>query len=601
MYYTFGPFCLDATERLLLRDGRVVPLSRKALSTLLVLVLSNGHVVEKDALMNEVWPEEFVEEGNLAQHIFMLRKALGETSDSPRYIETVPRRGYRFLGLVRQHNDGPPPTPSQPQRLQAEVEASRPPHLLAVLPFVNTDRDPKTEYLADGITESIINSLSQLPRLRVVSRSAVFRYKGKALDGRTAGTEMGVDAVVVGEVNVRNGRLLIHAEMVDVANGWQLWGANYDRVAKDIFDVQDEIAKQITATLRLRLSGDEEQLLTKRYTESTEAYNAYLKGRFFWNKCTQQGLEKSVDYFQRAVLLDPTYAVAYAGIAASYFRLATTYLPPQEAFPKSKAAAIKAFELDDRLSEAHATLGIVKMRCDWDWNSARQELERAVEISPEYATGHQWYGNYLDSIGEFEDALREKRRALKIDPLSLSINVSIGTTFWMMGQAGEAMRSAYEVLEMDKNFPTAHLLLGVASEVTGNSSQTITNMERAREIDDVPVFQAYLGRAYALSGMDSKARAIIDDLIAQSARRYVSAYGIALIQDGLGATELTFDWLEKAYRDRDEFLCWLKVDPRFAHLRSEERFKDLLRRVFRNADVNKVDRASLTLPKGGNN
>ena len=292
-----------------------------------------------------------------------------------------------------------------------------------------------------------------------------------------------------------------------------------------------------------------------------------------------------MDYFRRAVQLDPTYAVAYAGIAAAYFRLATTYLPPQEAFPKSKAAAMKALELDDRLSEAHATLGIVKMRCDWDWDSARQELERALEISPEYATGHQWYGVYLDSIGEFEEALREKRRALKLDPLSLSINVSIGTTFWMMRQTGEALRSAYEVLEMDKNFPTAHLLLGVTSELAGTSSQSIANMERACEIDDTPIFQAYLGRAYALSGLDDKATTIIDDLIAQSARRYFSAYGIALIQDGLGATEVTFDWLEKAYRDRDEFLCWLKVDPRFEHLRSDERFKDLLRRIFSNQAV----------------
>jgi TolB-like protein len=579
MYYTFGPFCLDAKERLLLRDGRVVPLAPKALSTLLVLVLSNGHVVGKDVLMNEVWPEEFVEEGNLAQHIFMLRRALGETIDSPRYIETVPRRGYRFLGAVRQHSDGSSSTQSQPPRRQPDAEASRPPHLLAVLPFVN-DRDPKTEYLADGITESIINSLSQLPRLRVMSRSAVFRYKGKTLDARLAGTELGVEAVLVGEVNVKDGGLLIRAEMVDVANGWQLWGANYDRVAADIFDVQSEIAKQITTTLRLRLSGDEKQMLTKRYTESTEAYNAYLKGRYFWNKCTRQGLEKSVDCFQRAVQLDPSYAVAYAGIAASYFRMATIYLPPQEAFPKSKAAAIKALELDDLLSEAHATLGMVKMRCDWDWDAARQEFERALEISPGYATAYQWYGNYLDSIGEFADALREKRRALKLDPVSPSINVSIGTTFWMMGQAGEALRSVYEALEMDKSFPPALLLLGVTSELTGNFSQSIANMERAREVEDAPIAQAYLGRAYAVAGMDDKAKVIIEELIAQSARRYVSAYGIALIHDGLKATDLTFDWLEKAYNDRDEFLCWLKVDPRFEHLRSDTRFKDLQRRIF---------------------
>jgi TolB-like protein len=285
MYYSFGPFCLDATERLLLRDGRVVPLPPKALSTLMVLVLTNGHVVEKDVLMKEVWPDEFVEEGNLAQHIFTLRRALGETTESPKYIETVPRRGYRFLADVRQHTGGSSSIESQPHRRQPDAEASRSPHLLAVLPFFNTDRDPKTEYLADGITESIINSLSQLPRLRVMSRSAVFRYKGKPLDARLAGTELGVEALLVGEVNVRNGELHIRAEMVDVANGWQLWGENYDRVAEDIFDVQDEIAKQITATLRLRLSGDEEQLLTKRYTESAEAYNAYLKGRYFWNKC----------------------------------------------------------------------------------------------------------------------------------------------------------------------------------------------------------------------------------------------------------------------------------------------------------------------------
>lgn len=437
--FKFGRFALDADDRMLLCEGRRVPLAPKVLQTLLVLVRNRGHVVEKTSLMQEVWPDDAVEEGNLAQHIFTLRKVLG---DSAHFIETVPGRGYRFV--------------------------------------VSVDSNQKT------------------------------------------------------------------AQMSAARNG-------------------------------LNTKQESRQ---PQHAEPDSAYKHYLRGRFFWSKCSKESLEKSLDCFHQALALEPGYAAAYAGLADSYFRLSTSYWPPKEAYPKAMAAVLKALELDETLAEAHAVLGIIKTRCDWDWIAAQKAFERAIEINPDYPTAHQWYGNYLDSLGRFEDALREKMRALELDPLSLSIHVSIGTTYWMMERAPEAMGKIYDALEMDKNFLPAVLQLGFVNELSGNLSQSIDNLEQALELDDSPTIQGCLGRTYALAGLRDKAEAIINSLKAQSARRYVSAYVLALTTEALGSAEDTFTWLEKAYADHDEFLCWIEVDPRLKSLRTDTRYLDLVNRVF---------------------
>jgi DNA-binding winged helix-turn-helix (wHTH) protein/lipoprotein NlpI len=434
--FRFGRFSLDANERMLLCEGRRVPLAPKVLQTLLILLRHKGHVVEKTSLLQEVWPDDFVEEGNLAQHIFTLRKVLGDSADDPQFIETVPGRGYRFVARVDSNHKATPVS------------------------------------------------------------------------------------------------------------------AAHDRVGQ-------------------QPSG-----------ELDGAYKHYLRGRYFWNKCSKESLEKSLDCFHQALAISPRYAAAYAGLADSYFRLSTSYWPPKDAYPKAMEAVLMALELDETLAEAHAVLGIIKTRCDWDWVAARNAFERAIEINPNYPTAHQWYGNYLDSLGRFEDALREKNRALELDPLSLSIHVSLGTTYWMMGKAPEAMGKIYDALEMDKNFLPAVLQLGFVHELSGNISQSIDNLEQALEMDDSPTIQGCLGRAYALAGLRYKAKAIINSLRAQSGRRYVSAYVLALTTQPLGSVDDTFACLEKAYEDHDEFLCWIKVDPRLNSIRDDTRYFDLVNRVF---------------------
>ncbi len=415
-FYDFGPFRVDTRERVLLRDGQPVALTPKAFDTLLVLVRQSGHVVEKDQPMKAVWPETFVEEANLTQNIFALRRVLGEKVDGPKYIETVPRRGYRFVARVREFIDATaaPPESTATAHVYNRSKAATT-NLLAVLPFINDSADPKMEYLSDGITESIINSLSQLPRLHVMSRNAVFRYKGKELHAQRIGKELGVDSVLVGKVNNLDGRLLISAELVDVANGWQLWGENYDRESSDILEVQNDITRQLSAALRLRLTGDEEQRLTKRYTESPEAYEAYLKARHCWSRYTREGLTQAIGYFRQAIELDPNYALAYAGAVDCYLRLATNYIPPADALP---TAATPHEETDGALPEDSASAAMVKLRYEWDRKSAERELKRAIELKSTYPTAHQWYAAYLFSLELFQQTLAKPSPAGKPQPIA---------------------------------------------------------------------------------------------------------------------------------------------------------------------------------------
>jgi TolB-like protein len=396
--YEFGPYILDVRERVLTREGCAVPLTPKAFETLLVLVRNSGHVVEKDDLMKQVWPDTFVEEANLTQNVFALRRILGESAGKHQYIETVPRRGYRFLASVRKVSDAAFATGRHQEGKISDVQPSRETRFLAVLPFINASADAKMEYLSDGITESIINSLSQLPRLRVISRSAVFRYKGKQLDAQQIGKELGVDAVLVGSVHSLEGRLLISTELVDVANGCQLWGAHYDREQRAILELQDEIARKISAALRLRLTGDEEQQLTKRYTENSEAYQAYLEGRYYWSKYTRDGLEQAVGYFRKAIGLDPNYALAYAGVVDCYLRLTTNYFPPADV-PAKTTDAMPALETDEPLPATQVSL---KLRYEWDRKAAEREVRRAIELNSSYPAAHQWYAAYIFSRRLYE-------------------------------------------------------------------------------------------------------------------------------------------------------------------------------------------------------
>ncbi len=405
LLYKFGLYSLDVRERVLTREGCVVPLTPKAFETLLVLVRNSGHVVTKDDLMKEVWPDAFVEEANLTQNIFALRRTLGESTAEPQYIETVPRRGYRFVAPVVTISTAASEAPVRGQTDPANARSLRTIAVLAVLPFVNESAEAKMEYFSDGITESIISSLSELPKLRVMSRSAVFRYKGRELDAQRIGRELGVDALLIGRVQTREDRLLVSAELVDVANGWHLWGENYDRELRVIPDFQDEIANLIATALRPRLIGDEEQHLTKRYFGSTAAYQAYLKARHYWSMFTREGLERATIHFHEAINLDPNYAPAYAGIVDCYLRLATNYIPPPDD-PSTTAAVKQAPGIDEKLYDAPASL---KIRDEWDRKAAEREIKRAIELKASYPAAHQWYAAYLFSMRLYDEGSAEIR------------------------------------------------------------------------------------------------------------------------------------------------------------------------------------------------
>src|SRR5437588_3248782 len=577
--YQFGPFCLNAEERVLLREGRMVPLPAKAVRTLLVLLRNKGHVVEKDVLMEEVWPNEFVEEGNLAQNIFMLRKALGESVGGAKYIETVPRRGYRFLQAVTQSDDDAVATTAVPSK---EFKGARRSdfHLIAVLPFVNAGGNRDLEHLSDGITESIINTLSQRRELRVIARNSVFHYKGKDLDARQIGLELRVDSVLLATLHLIGEELTISTELIDVANGWQLFGRTYRRKFSEMLETQYEIANEISTAVQTDFKGVEERRRFRRYTVNPEAFRAYLKGRYHWNKYTKEGLEKAFKYFREAIDIDPIYPLAYAGLADSYFRLSSQYLSPCLTLPKAKAAVLRALEIDSALPEAHALLGMVLMRYDWDWQGAECEFKKAISLNPSYSSAHQLYGVYLQSLGRFEEALHHIRLAQELDPLSSQIMVSLGMCLWAMRRYDEALKTLQETVEMDPYYYPTHLAIAVVQGQLGNFSEALEEFKKASQLNDIPLIMGFLGYAYAASGNVDEARRVLEEMQKQRNERYVSAYAIALVYAGLAEYDLAFEWLGIACEDRDEFLTWgLGIDPRLDGLRSDERYVQLMNRI----------------------
>jgi eukaryotic-like serine/threonine-protein kinase len=466
------------------------------------------------------------------------------------------------------------PPQKEQGRKQKSNRNSKAINSLAVLPFANSNQDPSMDYLSDGITESIINSLSQLPKLRVVPRSTVFRYKGREIDPHVVGRDLNVRAVLTGRIVQRGETLNIQTELIDVSNKSQFWGQQYNRKLSDILVLQEQIAREISERLRLRLTGEEQMRLTKRYTENTEAYHLYLKGRYHWNKRTTEGLKKGIDYFERAIEEDPSYAMAYAGLADTY-ALLNKYrvLSTKDSFPKARAAAMKALEIDETLAEAHSSLALVKLHYEWDWEGAEKEFKRAIELNPSYATAHQWYGGYLLAMGHFEEAIAELERAQEIDPLSLIINADLGLPYYFARRYDQAIEQYRKTLEMDPNFNQARIYLGWAYEQKNQLDEAIAVFEIVCLQSDSPL--ASLGHAYAISGRREEALKVLDNLREQSRRRYISPYGIAIVYAGLGEVDQAFEWLQIACEERAGLIVWLKVDPRLDCLRLDPRFEEL--------------------------
>jgi TolB-like protein/Tfp pilus assembly protein PilF len=450
---------------------------------------------------------------------------------------------------------------------------------LAVLPLENSRADQNLEYFSDGVTESIINILSHLPHLKVMARSTVFRYKGEEVDVREVGRTLGVRAVLTGRVMQVGESIVLNFELVDVIDGSQIWGEQFTHRLSDILTVQEEVARTVTERLQLKLTGEETKLLAKRYTKNTSAYQKYLKGRYFWNKYSEETLRKSIEYFQQAIRIDSDYALAYAGLSDAYFRLSNLYLSPTEALPKARAAALKAVEIDPHLAEAHASLGIVKVYYEHDWSGAEAEYRRAIGINPGSALAHQRYGMYLMMMCRFDEAIIKLKLAQELDPLSLQTGVVLANCWNLMGNHERALEQLRNTLELDPDYHPAHVALGWVYIRMGKIREAIAELKHSFQLQENNLALGLLGYAYAISGQKKEAGGILKELKNRSLRKYVSPYKMAIIYAGLGEIEDAFKWLDKLFDDHSEWLVMLKVVPELDSLRSTPRFIKLLKRV----------------------
>ena len=466
--------------------------------------------------------------------------------------------------------------------LLPRVSAHKVDKSIAVLPFENASNEPNTEYLSEGISEALINSLSELQQLRVIARPTAFRYKGKDVDPRQVGRELGVTAVLTGKVRQMQNALNVQVDLVDAVTGAQIWGAGYDRNIADLIAVKQAIAQEITAKLKLKLSSEQQRLLVKRDSTNAEAYQFYLRGRYFWNKRTSDGIKQAIEYFQQSVDRDPNFALGYVGLADSYTGLTFyNFAAPHEAMPKAKESAIKALSLDNTLAEAHASLAHILINYDWNSPAAEKEFKRSLELNPEYATGHQWYAiHYLTATGRLEEAVQEMKKALELEPASLVMNTFMGATLYYAGRYDEAIDQCRRTIQMDPNFAVAHWHLGLAYEEKQVLDAATEEFKKAISLSGgSPLMKAALGRAYAKSQKKHEANEMLNELNELAKRQYVSAYEVATIYVALGNNEQAFQLLEKAYAEHSFHLVNLNVCPQFKSVRSDPRFQDLVRRI----------------------
>src|ERR1051326_2888781 len=423
---------------------------------------------------------------------------------------------------------------------------------IAVLPFENQSRDPDSDYLADGLTDSIIYRLSQLPNLKVSPRSSVFHHKGKGEDPITIGNELRVNAVLSGRITKHGDQITISTELTDVRYNKLLWGEQYDRNLSELLATQREIAREITEKLRVKISGEAQGLANKHYTENNDAYQSYLKGRFYWNKRTREGYSKAIEQFKEAIDKDPSFALAYAGLADCYNILSSYGLSsPNESFPLGKAAVTKARELDPTLAEAHTSFAYLKYQYEWDWAGAEREFKRAIQLNPNYATAHHWYGIYLAAVGRADEGIAEVRRAQDADPLALTISVSGGVALYNARRYGEAVDRLHKALEMDPNYPSTHMWLGLAYEQLAKRESAISELQKMASLSGgEPAELGFRGHAYASAGMKAEAERVLAELIGLSKRSYVPQFDMAIVYAGLGEKRQALDRLEMAYEDR---------------------------------------------------
>ncbi|HSE32061.1 MAG TPA: winged helix-turn-helix domain-containing protein [Pyrinomonadaceae bacterium] len=555
--YEFGPFRVDPRERQLMRNGEVVPLRPKVFDILLLLVQNSGHVLTKDDVMKQIWSNTAVEEGNISRTISTLRTVLGEHPRDHRYIETVPWRGYRFVANVRE---------VWVEEAVTRVES------IAVLPFVSVKPDPKTEYLVDGITDSLIRSLAQSTNIRVTSRNSAFRYKGREVDAQTVGHDLKVQALVLGRVAQSDLSLSISIELIDARDDRHLWGAQYIRPPEDLLATCETITRNIHEQLRLDLP-DKNHLIAARHKPKHDAHVLFLKGRYHFNKLTPDGVQRAQEYLLQATQLDPEYALAYAALSDCH-----NYLNQRI---EAKAAVSKALALDEALGEAHATLGFYRFLYEWDFAGAEDSFKRSLALNPNYAEAHHWYAIYLANLGRHSEAEREAKRAVELDPLSLLMNMTAALNFYIAREHEQAIDQLHRVLELETNFLAARSVMGNVLVQKKMYEQAIGEFHKVLElVRGVPAVEvsvkAIIAQAYGRWGNRKEALKLLQEVEAAGT---ASWYSIAGIYAALSEVDSAFESLNKAYEQHDVSLVSLKVDPSLDGVRSDPRFNQLMAAV----------------------
>jgi TolB-like protein len=543
-------------------------LEPRAFDLLIYLIEHRDRVVEKQELFDHVWKESFVTDDALAQEIKNIRHAIGDAADTPRYIGTVRKRGYRFIGDVIEEHKPAVSIDSRPS--------------IAVLPFANLSAAPENEYFCDGLAEELLNALTRIRDLRVVARTSAFSFKHQQLDVREIARRLNAATILEGSVQRTGNQLRILTQLINAADGYHIWSERFDREMDDIFAIQDEIAAAIIDKLKIRLLPGEKSAVVKRYTDSVDAYHLYLKGRHFWNRRFAPGApEKAVKYFQQAIALDPRYGLAYSGLADFHnLQGLFQFRAPHETFPSARTAAEKALEIDHTIAEAHASLAFTKMLYEWDWPGAEREFKDALELNPGYGPGHLWYAQYLSAMARFDEAIAEVKRAQGSDPLSLSINANVGLVLYWAREYRQAVEQLEKTLELDPNFGLAHVYLAFALIQQGRHDEAIAAIQKSMEHTGyMPLAISKLGLAYSLRGDRVKAHEVLREAQARFRELGFPSTVLAEIHGGLGDRDKFFECLNRAYDERSPLLPWLKIYPEYDAMRTDPRYDELLRRL----------------------
>jgi TolB-like protein/DNA-binding winged helix-turn-helix (wHTH) protein/Tfp pilus assembly protein PilF len=618
-HYEFGPFRIDTAERLLRRDGVLIPLPPKAACTLIALLRDAGRMVDKDDLIKVVWPDTFVEEGALARNISLLRKTLGDTTEEPVYIETIPRRGYRFVAQLQPGDanlstahavaeiasgdtvPGPSATPQTPSPRASRFSRTAvivlllatnallvtrfvrrdigehaaptlpsPSNSLAVMPFRSVNVDDSQDYFADGITQALVTRLSNVRNLQIISLAAESTGVSEESAWQEIRRNASIRQVLMGTVLRSGDRLRVDAHLIDPRTRKLHWAGSYERTFQDVLVLESEIAEAIAGEIQINLSAEERQHLRQLHQARPEAMDACLRGRYFWNRRTEQSLRRAAQLFQQAIASDPAYAPAYSGLADSYSLLGsigTDGMPPHEAMPLAKAAALRSISLDPELSEGHASLAYVLMSYDWDLPAAAREFARALELNPGSATARHWYSHYWMARGNLPEATAQMREALSVEPLSPSINIGIGWCLYYSKQYDRAIEQFRSIAEIDPSFPLAHQTLGMAYQQNGQLDLAIAEQQRAVAVSGAsPASLTALAEAYAVAGNLTAARSGLARLHELSRTRYVPAMYFATVHHALGDLTQTLHWGRLALNERCDYMIYLGVEPQAGKL-----------------------------------